>query len=148
MKWFMAIAVMWLSCVTLHAQPFGGQLAVTESAPYSTGTLTVTWSRGTAPNSAQPTHLNVKCGTVSGQYTLPVKQIKIPVTPANPPDYAIKLIDLVPPVPIPPPVPPQKYFCVSVGAQGPNESKNVSAEYAFFVTGEEIAAPTNLRLVP
>jgi hypothetical protein len=148
MKWVIVIMVMFVNCITLHAQTAGGQLAVTESAPYSTGTLTVTWSRGTNPNAGQPTHLNIKCGTETGKYTLPVKQIKIPATPANPPDYVMKLIDLVPPVPTPTPVPPPKYFCVSVGAQGAWESKNVSAEYSFFVTGEEIAAPTNLRLVP
>jgi hypothetical protein len=145
--WLNVLIVMLLSCVTLQAQTVGG-LLTTDSQPYSTGHLSVTWSRGTSPNSAQPTHLNVKCGTATGQYTLPVKQIQIPATPAAPPDYLIKLTDLVPPVPTPPPPIPQKYFCVSVGAQGMVESKNVSAEYAFFVTGEEIAAPTNLRLVP
>jgi hypothetical protein len=146
MTWWLIIMVMLMSYVTLAAQTVGGSLAVTESAPYSTGKLTVTWSRGTSPNSAQPTHLNVKCGTVTGQYTLPVKQIPIPVTPATPPDYSIKLTDLLPPPSIP--AVPTKYFCISVGAQGGVESKNASAEYPFFVTGEEIAAPTNLRLVP
>jgi hypothetical protein len=146
MKWFMLMTMLLVSCVTLHAQTVGGTLAVTDSAPYSTGKLSVTWSRGTSPNSAQPSHLNMKCGMVTGQYTLPVKQIQIPATPANPPDYFITLTDLLPPLTTP--NIPQKYFCVSVGAQGAVESKNVSAEYAFFVTGEEIAAPTNLRLVP
>jgi hypothetical protein len=136
MRWLIVITTTLVGLMTLEV-PVG---VAQNIAPYSTGTLIVTWTRGAPPNAADADRLNLHCGTATRRYTLPVQSIRLPATPADPPDYPIYIRDLLPRAAF-----PQDYFCVSVGAQGAHESSEVSDEFSFTVVdalAADVTPPT------
>jgi hypothetical protein len=130
MKWLIVMTATLVSLMACEAQG-----APQPSAPYSTGKLIVTWTRGSPPNAANAARadrINMKCGPTPRQYTFPVIPIMLPVIPANPPEYSVNIRDVIPE----PPLYPTTYYCLPVAAMGAIESDKVTEEFAFTVTVE------------
>jgi len=105
-----------------------------DSIPYATGGLQWDWTQGAPPNDGIPTEFHLKCGTASGQYTMPVKIIP----------YPTKTIDLSAFLPGPSNT---TYYCV-VTAFNPASSPpeiGPSNEFPFVAAGGMLTPPANLR---